>query len=644
MSEYFKVKYLVSPQYEILVDPDDIEPTPKLRSKFVEYTRHFKDNNNNAMETTAKEIFWKFGSHICTRASLGGWWRMTSHYKSSKKVSTMEMDKAASTAMNEAFSAKATVSGSYGAVSGSASAGVDQKNGKQQAKGEKKLAKDESQDSVTEVLFASKGGQDGLGPEQWRKSLYSNAGWVVTDRDLAGCIGVWTLLPGEENRGIRKKLYQSYYNQFFPYNTLPAGDPDFHNAKDLMLSKVGLTAGSTACAMYGASNPPDADKQGVMDDLCEGEMRCWRKGAVVTYTKGKATASVGCAGKPCCVVIEKKSMNQGATGCLAFSAGTSLKHHELCKTGWCSNVNGQMGVCTCPGNSQPSKSDPNKCVGNVAIDFTVKSTPRCFGYGCKERGGEAIITAGKHSFKSSQEGWLLTAVAGDSLQPVEGFNGKSYGLLSDGGAMISDIQSLPKGTWVLLAVSGGNGVGKLNEPQLVKPGSDCTSDGEEYYRDDMSPSLCYNMAKSRGKNRFQLGWEGKGGYCYTFSSSEQATCEGDYYDVFSVDDVGTFQDFESLTRSVFKEKLRLRDEDAGIRHRETFALIGQIGGDSPPVIDRSGRDCPDFMCHENFDNNLKKFATSNQYAQKSWPQEAAMHSKRWMIKSEAKKHVTPKVR
>jgi len=68
---------------------------------------------------------------------------------------------------------------------------------------------------------------------------------------------------------------------------LAAGDPDCSNAKDLMLSKMGNGAGSDACAMHGKEKPRDAAKQvkkGEMDDLCQGEMHCWKKGAEVTYS------------------------------------------------------------------------------------------------------------------------------------------------------------------------------------------------------------------------------------------------------------------------------------------------------------------------------------------------------------------------
>jgi len=117
------------------------------------------------------------------------------------------------------------------------------------------------------------------------------------------------------------------------------------------------------------------------------------------------------------------------------------------------------------------------------------------------------------------------------------------------------------------------------------------------------------------------------------SLAQTAVTGRDDYDIYAASEVGTFQQFGDSIRKTLREKLRLTGEDSGIRYDETFALIGQIGGDGPPVIDRSGKGCPKFMCHDDFDELLRQFPPT---------QEAAMNSKKWMEMSEVMKIVPPK--
>jgi len=146
-------------------------------------------------------VIYKFGSHICPSAILGGWRNIEATYKSQETKERSEVSNVIAEAIREAtassFSASGGVSGAYKAVSGSASAsGGRSSDSSSDSSSTNGASTDTAQASKTtniQVQQAWKGGSSGTDPEAWRRSLdYSlNSNWKVIDHELPKCIGIW---------------------------------------------------------------------------------------------------------------------------------------------------------------------------------------------------------------------------------------------------------------------------------------------------------------------------------------------------------------------------------------------------------------------------------------------------------------------
>merc|ERR1719198_2092375 len=304
-------------------------------------------------------------------------------------------------------------------------------------------------------------------------------------------------------------------------------------------------------------------------------------------------------------------MNFGDRGCTLFAAGTKLSANEVCKTGWCVPDADDLGQCQCPGQSKPSAQDQNVCVGNMEIEFKVTSEAET-----DEGAGTAVIRVGKLEYRSSEPGLLLVAVDGKSRQPMEGYSPKRYGLYERGNGMSSDIRALPEGTFVLLGVSGGNAVEPSTRTLVHKDAYCKPLIHAPVYTQTMTQDECESFAKQNSLSRFDYHADSSTCTIYYLAEGQQCfLAQGT--NTYAIGDLGRFQKFDNAMKSAL-ETLNIVGFDAGIRSKETLALIGQIGSNvmKKALLDRSGDGCTaDTACQTSMPDpkvvgrNTPKFAS-----------------------------------
>merc|ERR1712066_720874 len=101
-----KSRYFFEPRQLIVVDPALLQPTPALRTAFRKVKEHLANKSNFY---TVDHLFNDFGTHACTRALLGGWWKITSTFKSTKRRSAVEMSTIVSSAIDTLVAKQSSV-------------------------------------------------------------------------------------------------------------------------------------------------------------------------------------------------------------------------------------------------------------------------------------------------------------------------------------------------------------------------------------------------------------------------------------------------------------------------------------------------------------------------------------------------------
>jgi len=153
----------------------------------------------------ASDFLFRFGSHICPRVMLGGWWRITSTVTSSASTDSIAVKQLASETIEETMAkereieVQASASGWGVSVSGGYKKTDKQSSSdsKSKSEGESQAKRQARESSVIEVHQEWKGGCSGMGPERWRESLKGerNSNWKLVDRYLDHCVGLWTFAP-----------------------------------------------------------------------------------------------------------------------------------------------------------------------------------------------------------------------------------------------------------------------------------------------------------------------------------------------------------------------------------------------------------------------------------------------------------------
>lgn len=217
-STYTMSKYYLEPRALLVVDTDLLEPTQEFAAAV---------KNLTAQEFDAAKIsklFRDFGTHICTRVSVGGWWRITATYKSTTSKQVVQMSREVSSAIEKTHSSQLGVSGGY--MGATASFGSSNSDASSSSSGAESGTNDATMDTTgtTEVYQEWKGGVSGASPWQWRRSLDDkrNSNWKIIDRNIDECIGIWRFVT---DPGLKTALCQEWVNSFLQ-SLGAAGSPE----------------------------------------------------------------------------------------------------------------------------------------------------------------------------------------------------------------------------------------------------------------------------------------------------------------------------------------------------------------------------------------------------------------------------------
>lgn len=208
--EFTKSLYFVEPRQLVVVDPALLQPTPALKRAFRDVKKSLE--SNTSVLYSVNHLFRDFGTHTCTKALLGGWWKLTAQESTATAQLAMEMAKEASYALEQtvgnsfSFSASVNVSSVQAGLSiGSTNNRADSQS--QEAKSGTKRASNHS-DIISEISQEWKGGISGLEANIWRKSLDDSQTWKVIDRYIDSCRGIWLWSDDTE---VSKMLCQGWH-------------------------------------------------------------------------------------------------------------------------------------------------------------------------------------------------------------------------------------------------------------------------------------------------------------------------------------------------------------------------------------------------------------------------------------------------
>jgi len=199
---YVKSKYFVEPRQMIIVDPQWLQPTPALKQAFHDVNESL---HNRSKVYSVDHLFRDFGTHTCTRALLGGWWKITAKYSSKNMHKVLEMKQATSHAIDNVVteSSHHTVGIGFGSIAKFDSSHKDEATNEHHEKSERMHNQKEvvtNTDSNIDLMQEWKGGISGLQGETWRGSLdvAVNSNWKIIDRFLGSCRGIWRWVEDDE--------------------------------------------------------------------------------------------------------------------------------------------------------------------------------------------------------------------------------------------------------------------------------------------------------------------------------------------------------------------------------------------------------------------------------------------------------------
>jgi hypothetical protein len=164
-----------------------------------------------------EDLFLSFGTHLCLKVQMGGWWRITAQAQSSDSISTVAMDKASTEAIGK--TASSHFGASAGADDGEASANgkfghsSSSKRNSNSNTGSNNQNSDVTSNTVMDIFQEWKGGQSGCSPEEWRKSLLPvfNSNWKIIDSHVDECKGVWHWI---DNKNTQENVCNAWRDMF----------------------------------------------------------------------------------------------------------------------------------------------------------------------------------------------------------------------------------------------------------------------------------------------------------------------------------------------------------------------------------------------------------------------------------------------
>lgn len=226
---FARTNYYYEPRAFMALEAGMLEPTPGFEAAILK----LGDGNTGY---TVNALFKEYGTHVCPRVLMGGWWRIEAVFVSKSTTQMLEASNIVSRAISSSktgyfgYSGSGSGGGGLGgstpangtaATPGTAAAGgtssggsgKSQKNSYAEGSGSKEMSQSTESEGTVDVHQMWKGGASGGTPSQWRESLSDklNSNWRVIDRFSEDCIGIWQWVRGAS---LRRSICDSWINQF----------------------------------------------------------------------------------------------------------------------------------------------------------------------------------------------------------------------------------------------------------------------------------------------------------------------------------------------------------------------------------------------------------------------------------------------
>jgi len=186
-----------------MISWEPTKPSKAVQSMYEVYEPDVKAllNPTSSEEQLLLSLIYDYGTHVCPKVTLGGWWRITASYVSTVNEERLDVEQAATSYINNAeaksWAYDVNAAGQYKGVSGGAAGGQGSSNGKSSGSNTTSGAKEETliamKNATMNVQQVWQGGAEGVSPLDWRRSLdeHFNSNWKVIERDLTRCVGLW---------------------------------------------------------------------------------------------------------------------------------------------------------------------------------------------------------------------------------------------------------------------------------------------------------------------------------------------------------------------------------------------------------------------------------------------------------------------
>eukprot|EP00931_Biecheleriopsis_adriatica_P040435 TRINITY_DN23177_c0_g1_i4.p1 TRINITY_DN23177_c0_g1~~TRINITY_DN23177_c0_g1_i4.p1 ORF type:complete len:1028 (-),score=162.41 TRINITY_DN23177_c0_g1_i4:307-3390(-) len=390
---YIKKHFIVSPRVEIHMDSEKLKMSDGLSAlvdrmhKVCEGDRachkdprdpqttvmpdtYFMSRNRDCRDVV-HEVFLRFGSHVCPVLTAGGWYQADVEILSSSEKTSVEKNNIADKHLTTAVSNSFHSGGQAGFLGFGGSWSNDNSDshttGNDTKSGDKSEHQTQNEDTTSSVMFQSQGGQGGLNPELWLKSLNYNSNWAVLDKDMDQCYPIWRLITANDSTSagscMASLLYTHYVN-YYMSTQISLPPLDFRDFRGIIhhLVHEGLAEGQNCSDKELLSSMAD---QGALDQKCAGNMKCLKAGgrrllqgvfqSRYSFRRDEATfivqhASGACSDKFCCTRVIGQ-LGHLMRGCAAYADEEhGINMDDVCAAGsnlMCDTSEHQEGVCVC---------------------------------------------------------------------------------------------------------------------------------------------------------------------------------------------------------------------------------------------------------------------------------------------------------
>eukprot|EP00931_Biecheleriopsis_adriatica_P104608 TRINITY_DN7925_c1_g1_i4.p1 TRINITY_DN7925_c1_g1~~TRINITY_DN7925_c1_g1_i4.p1 ORF type:complete len:4159 (-),score=593.84 TRINITY_DN7925_c1_g1_i4:104-12580(-) len=140
-----------------------------------------------------RALIFDFGSHVCPKATLGGWWRINAEYQSIDATEMVDAIQATQLAMAAASAESSSTNVKAPFVSHDSSSADADDQASDEGDGLREAYQDKTRNATTTVQQTWNGGGSGLSAGDWRRTLdeATSSNWRRIDVNIPKCIGIW---------------------------------------------------------------------------------------------------------------------------------------------------------------------------------------------------------------------------------------------------------------------------------------------------------------------------------------------------------------------------------------------------------------------------------------------------------------------